>query len=417
MAFCRLYMIVCLFACICVLIITDRFNIKLVDCGFTDCIDIYWIDMSVNIVMLRVFRRKFVDLPINYSLSYYWSSGFTLSMFVGLQVISGIILSLLYIAEKLKRFFAVIKFNMESFFTWCVRYWHVWGVKVIFMLLFVHMGRALYYSRYSKGGVWHVGILLYILIMIEAFTGYVLPWHQMSYWAATVLTSIIESIPFVGPIVYRFIVGGFFVRGDTLIRMFSLHICIGFLLIGLMVVHLIYLHMVGSNNPLGIISFGDIVFFHSYYTVKDLVFFLICILFMVRIMWIAPDLLMGVENYMEINVMSTPISIKPEWYFLMFFSMIRCMNTKLGGISFVLSFLFFVWIPTHNYVSSYFIGRQLLFWIIINLFFMLIYLGMCHSEYPYLNICRVCRVLLMVLMFAFKLFWVCDWEQIIYLVK
>lgn len=353
-----------------------------------------------------MFRRNFVDLPISYSLNYYWSSGFTLSMFIGLQIIRGMILSLLYTAERLMRFSIVVKLCTESFFVWCIRYWHVWGVSMIFVLLFVHMGRALYYSRYNKGGVWHIGVFLYMLMMIEAFTGYVLPWHQMSYWAATVLTSIVESVPFVGPVVYRYIVGGFSVSSSTLIRMFSLHVSLGFVIVGLMVLHLIYLHKVGTNNPLGVTSFRDIVFFHSYYTVKDLVFFLICGLFVVGFMWVAPDLLIGVDGYMEANVMSTPVSIKPEWYFLMFFSMIRCMETKLGGVMLVLSFLFFVWVPTCNYVSSYFMGRQLLFWVIVNLFFVLIYFGMCHSEYPYLGICRVCRILLVALMFIFKLFWV-----------
>lgn len=164
----------------------------------------------------------------------------------------------------------------------------------------------------------------------------------MSYWAATVLTSIIDSVPYIGSVIYSYIVGGYSVTGDTLIRMFSLHVCLGFIIFGLIILHLIYLHMVGSNKPLGILSFRDIVIFHSYYTIKDMVFFLICVLFVVRCMWIVPDVLIGADSFMEANIMSTPVSIKPEWYFLMFFSMIRCMETKLGGIVLVLTSLFFI---------------------------------------------------------------------------
>nr|UTE83532.1 cytochrome b [Raillietina sp. HL-2022] len=355
---------------------------------------------------MSVIRRNFIDLPINYSLNYYWCSGFVLSGFIVMQIATGILLSFIYIADSTSSFYIISSISNDSFYSWCVRYWHLWGVTLIFLLLFVHLGRALYYSSYSKKGVWNIGFLLYLLMMVEAFTGYVLPWHQMSYWAATVLTSIINSVPVVGPTLFMYIVGGFSVNSDTLVRMFSVHVCLGFIILGLMVLHLFYLHLVGSNNPLCLVSFSDVVFFHCYYTVKDFMVFLSSVIIIICCLMLCPDLLLGVDSFLEANSMSTPVSIKPEWYFLMFFSMLRCIESKVGGITLILSFLFFMWVPTSNYSSAYFIYRQLIFWAIVCSFLVLTYFGSCHPEYPYLLICRVFSVLSVTFMFIFKLFWV-----------
>lgn len=356
--------------------------------------------------MVEIIRRKLVDLPINYSLNYYWCSGFILSAFVVIQVIRGVLLSFLYTADRIHSFFIVVNIGKDSFYSWCIRYWHVWGVTLIFLLLFIHLGRALYYSRYSKKGVWNIGFVLYLLMMVEAFTGYVLPWHQMSYWAATVLTSIINRIPIIGPVLFMYIVGGFSVCKDTLVRMFSVHICLGFVILGLIVLHLFYLHLAGSKNPLCLLSFSDVVFFHCYFTVKDFMVFLGGVVMVFCCLFFCPNILLGVDRFLEVNVMSTPVSIKPEWYFLMFFSMLRCMESKVGGVVLILSFLFFMWVPTSNYSSVYFLSRQLVFWIIVNLFFALTYFGLYHPEYPYLYVCRVFSVLSVAFMFIFKLFWV-----------
>lgn len=354
---------------------------------------------------LKIVRRNLIDLPINYSLSYYWCRGFVLSAFVIMQVISGVLLSFLYAANRFSSFFVVISLSKDSFYSWCLRYWHLWGVTLIFLLLFIHLGRALYYSSYNKKGAWNIGFILYLIMMVEAFTGYVLPWHQMSYWAATVLTSIVDSIPVIGKVLYTYIVGGFSVKNDTLIRMFSVHICLGFIILGLMVLHLFYLHLVGRRNPLCLLSFRDVVFFHRYFTIKDFTVFLGRIVIMLICIFLFPNLLLGVERFLEANQMRTPASIKPEWYFLMFFSMLRCIESKLGGIALILAFLFFMWVPTNNYSRSYFLIRQLIFWFIVRLFFSLTYFGFCHPEYPYIIVCRVYRILSVVLMFIFKLFW------------
>lgn len=177
----------------------------------------------------------------------------------------------------------------------------------------MHMGRSLYYSSYSKLGVWNVGFILYLLMLIEAFLGYILPWHQMSYWAATVITSVLQRIPFFGGPVYKFIVGGFSVTNVTLVRVFSAHVCLAFIIVGLSVIHLFYLHRGGSKNPLNAPSgYRDVVSFHRFLTSKDgyiVLFVFSCCVFMFLL---SPDAVLDIESYIEADPLVTPTKIKPE---------------------------------------------------------------------------------------------------------
>nr|YP_007375113.1 cytochrome b [Taenia martis]BAM76210.1 cytochrome b [Taenia martis] len=355
--------------------------------------------------MVVLFRRNLIDLPINYSVSYFWSIGFVLSMFMIIQILTGVILSFIYISDFKSSFFIVMNLSNDSFFTWCLRYWHIIGVNLLFMLLFIHIVRSLYYSGYNNKGVWNVGFLLYLLLMGEAFTGYILPWHQMSYWAATVLTSIVESLPIFGSILYNYVVGGFSVSGITLIRVLSVHIWLGFIILGLMIVHMYYLHKKGSSNPLYSFYYcGDVIYFHSYFSIKD--FFLFMMSSSIAILWLFlnPDMLVDIESYLEADSLSTPVSIKPEWYFLAFYTMLRCIGSKIGGIVLILSFLFFLWVPSTSGSSVYNFDRQFIFWSMLSLFVSLTYLGNCHPEYPYLFIGQVFSILLVLLLFIYKIF-------------
>nr|QIX04626.1 cytochrome b [Brachylecithum sp. PakAb2] len=356
--------------------------------------------------MSGLIRANVLDLPVNVSLSYLWCSGFMISGFLFLQVVSGVVLSLLYVSGSSVSFCCVMGFSSESLFLWLVRYVHIWGVTFIFVYIFVHIGRALYYSSYSKFGVWNVGFILYLFMMVEAFLGYILPWHQMSYWAATVLTSVIDSVPFIGGRVYRFIVGGFSVSEATLIRVFSAHICLAFIVIGLSFVHLYYLHKGGSNNPLFVGGYSDVVLFHSFFTLKDGFMFMVSLNLCVCFMWLCPDLVMDTESYIQANPLVTPVSIKPEWYFLPFYAMLRSVESKIGGLFLVLVFLFILWLPSLNEACCYYDSRQLVFWFIVSLFFLLGYLGSCHPEYPYIWVGKVSSFMLLVFLMVFKGLWV-----------
>nr|QXU59694.1 cytochrome b [Duthiersia expansa] len=356
--------------------------------------------------MLAIFRGNVVDLPINYSLNYFWCSGFMISIFMVIQILTGVILSLLYVADVDLSFRCVMDLGNESFFVWCVRYWHIWGVTLLFVLFFAHMGRALYYSSYSKLGVWNVGFILYLLTMVEAFLGYILPWHQMSYWAATVLTSIVECLPVFGPVVYKYVVGGFSVTNVTLVRVFSVHVCLGFVILGLMVLHLFYLHKSGSNNPLfSCFGYSDVVYFHSYFTVKDF-FCLVSLCSVVTLLiWLAPDFVVDTEGYLEANPLTTPAAIKPEWYFLIYYAMLRSIESKIGGLVCIVSLIFFLWVPSLNKSSAYSVSRQLIFWVVSSLFISLTVLGGCHPEYPFLQVCQCFNVVIVTCTFLFKLLW------------
>nr|YP_010231368.1 cytochrome b [Apharyngostrigea pipientis]QSV37698.1 cytochrome b [Apharyngostrigea pipientis] len=362
--------------------------------------------------MVSVVRGNVVDLPTNLSLSYYWCSGFMISSFLIIQVVSGVILSLLYVADSGLSFGCVLDLTMESLFVWFIRYFHIWGVTFIFLLFLVHMGRAIYYSSYSKLGVWNVGFILYLMMMVEAFLGYILPWHQMSYWAATVLTSILNSIPYFGPSLYKFVVGGFSVTNVTLVRVFSAHVCLAFLILGLSVVHLFYLHLGGSNNPLFISGgYSDVVLFHSYYTSKD-GYVLVALLFICcSFLMYFPDFVLDVESYIEADPLVTPVSIKPEWYFLAFYAMLRSVESKVGGLVLVLVFLFVLWLPSVNIPACYSVSRQFLFWLIVVLFILLSYLGACHPEFPYVYISKVSSFLMVIFVSLYKGLWASSYSR------
>nr|BBJ70603.1 cytochrome b [Benedenia seriolae]BBJ70615.1 cytochrome b [Benedenia seriolae]BBJ70627.1 cytochrome b [Benedenia seriolae]BBJ70639.1 cytochrome b [Benedenia seriolae]BBJ70651.1 cytochrome b [Benedenia seriolae] len=356
--------------------------------------------------MLQIIRGNIVDLPINSSLSYYWCSGFMISGFLVIQIISGIILSLLYVADVNLSFPCIMELTNDSLFSWCVRYVHIWSVSFIFIVFSVHMGRALYYSSYTKVPVWNVGFILYLIMMVEAFLGYILPWHQMSYWAATVLTSVVQSIPFIGLKLYNFIVGGFSVTNVTLMRVFAAHVVLAFVIIGLSVVHLFYLHKTGSNNALfAPTGYTDAVYFHSYYTNKD--FYCLMLLYFLCLFFIfyTPDLVLDAEAYLHADPLVTPASIKPEWYFLLYYAMLRSVSSKIGGLILVIVFLGVLWIPTSNYACCYFLSRQILFWLIVVLIILLSYLGGCHPEPPYVFISQLGSLLIVLALISYKFFW------------
>ena len=284
---------------------------------------------------------------------------------------------------------------------------HIWGVRFIFILFLVHMGRSLYYSSYSKLGVWNVGFVLYLLMMVEAFLGYILPWNQMSYLAATVLTSILNSVPFVGGALYKFVVGGFSVTNVTLVRVFSAHVCLAFIIVAFSVIHLFYLHLKGSKNPLYISGgYRDAILFHRFFTNKD-GFVLICLLWVFcMLLIVSPDFVLDVERYIQADPLVTPVSIKPEWYFLAFYAMLRSIESKIGGLVLVLVFLFVLWLPTNNEARCYSVSRQYVFWGFFSVFFILSYLGACHPEYPYVLVSKLFRLLAVFLLLAFKGLWV-----------
>nr|QRV61252.1 cytochrome b [Tanaisia sp. SS-2020] len=356
--------------------------------------------------MRRLLVLNLFDLPVSVGLNYWWCGGFMLGSFLVAQVASGFVLSCFY-SPGVGSFEAVVGLLGEDLYLWLVRYFHIWGVTFIFGWLYIHMARSLYYSSYVKKGVWNVGFVLYLIMMVEAFLGYVLPWHQMSYWAATALTSDASSVPFVGGMVYEFVVGGFSVTSLFLSRAYSAHICMGFILLGLSVVHLFYLHDKGSNDPISVGgSYGDAVRFHSFFTFKDGLVLGWSVWFFVGALWYSPDGLTDCAGYLEADPLVTPLSIKPEWYFLIFYAMLRSVDSKVGGLVLVVGFLFLLWLPSCNLSCVYEIARQYAFWFWVSSFFSLTYLGACHPEFPYSGLSLFYSGVVVLLVFLYKVFWV-----------
>nr|YP_009257639.1 cytochrome b [Aglaiogyrodactylus forficulatus]ANH20402.1 cytochrome b [Aglaiogyrodactylus forficulatus] len=355
--------------------------------------------------MLKIVKGNVYDLPTNVGINYFWCGGFTLSFILIIQVLTGVILSLLYVADQFLSFNCVMGLSNDELLTWFIRYFHIWGASAIFLVLFIHVLRGFYYNSYNKTSVWSIGFVLYLLMMVEAFLGYILPWHQMSYWAATVLTSVIQSVPFVGPILYTFIVGGFGVTNVTLTRMFAAHVILAFVILGLSGLHLVYLHKSGSSNSLNLNKgYSDSIYFHHYFSAKDVLSILGFLLCLFLIVLYNADLVLDSEAYLQANYMVTPVNIKPEWYFLFYYAMLRSISSKVGGLVFILLFLFVLWVPSGNNVlcTPYSNFHQIIFWLIIGFLIILSYFGACHPEWPYDVLSLIISIGLVILIICYK---------------
>jgi len=276
---------------------------------------------------------------------------------------------------------------------WIIRYLHANGASMFFIVVYSHIFRGLYYGSYMypREKLWMSGVIIFLLMMATAFMGYVLPWGQMSFWGATVITNLFSAVPFVGSSIVEWLWGGFCVSNATLNRFFSLHYLMPFLIAGLVLVHLSLLHKDGSNNPLGINTNVDTISFYPYFYVKDLFSFLILVLFFSFFLFFYPNLLGHADNYIPANPLSTPAHIVPEWYFLPFYAILRSIPDKLGGvvamISAILILLLLPFINTSEVRSSKF--RPIFgiaYWFLVSDFLLLGWIGQKPVESPYIEV-------------------------------
>ncbi len=284
-----------------------------------------WLDARLPI--LRLSHDSFVDFPTPKNLNYWWTFGAILSFCLVVQIISGVVLSMHYIPHADFAFASVEHIMRDVNYGWLLRYIHTNGGSMFFFAVYIHMFRGLYYGSYKdpREVLWILGVILYILMMASAFLGYVLPWGQMSFWAATVITNLFSVIPFIGDEILAWLLGGFSVDNPTLNRFYSLHYLVPFLISGIVVLHIWALHVPGNNNPKGIDVKGpqDTLPFHPYYTVKDgFALSAFVIVFAVFVFYM-PDALGHPDNYIPANPMVTPEHIVPEWYFLPFYAVLR----------------------------------------------------------------------------------------------
>nr|YP_002929463.1 cytochrome b [Varecia variegata variegata]BAH69155.1 cytochrome b [Varecia variegata variegata] len=351
-----------------------------------------------NHPLMKIMNNSLIDLPAPSNISSWWNFGSLLGACLTLQIITGLFLAMHYTADTTTAFSSVTHICRDVNYGWIIRYLHANGASMFFLCLFIHIGRGLYYGSFTLLETWNVGIILLFTVMATAFMGYVLPWGQMSFWGATVITNLLSAIPYIGINLVEWIWGGFSVDKATLTRFFAFHFILPFIIMALVMVHLLFLHETGSNNPLGIPSNSDKIPFHPYYTIKDFLGLLLLILLTLALVLFSPDLLTDPDNYMPANPLNTPPHIKPEWYFLFAYAILRSIPNKLGGVlALFFSILILAIIPLlHTAKQQSMIFRplsQYLFWILIANLFTLTWIGGQPVEHPYIVIGQTASIL------------------------
>nr|YP_010323008.1 cytochrome b [Malacacanthus capensis]UKP87822.1 apocytochrome b [Malacacanthus capensis] len=341
--------------------------------------------------ILSIVNGIVIDLPSPSNISYHWNFGSLLGLCLAIQLITGIFLAMHYCPDVSLAFDSISHILRDVNYGFMLKYFHANGASLFFLCVYMHMGRGLYYGSYMKMDVWNIGVIIYLVMMLTAFLGYVLPWGQMSFWGATVITNFCSAIPYVGTDVVQWIWGGFSVSNATLNRFFSLHYLFPFLIVGLGLLHVISLHTAGSNNPLGIDSNIDKVPFHVYYTYKDLFGMMVLSTILVIICYFMPNVLGDPENFIQANPLVTPVHIQPEWYFLFAYAILRAIPNKLGGVlALVFSILVLFLLPfIHSSKLRALTFRplgKLAFWFLVADFILLTWLGANPVEEPYVMV-------------------------------
>nr|AKM16257.1 cytochrome b [Eremitalpa granti] len=348
--------------------------------------------------LLKIINHSFIDLPAPSNISAWWNFGSLLGLCLIIQILTGLFLAMHYTSDTSTAFSSVTHICRDVNNGWLIRYLHANGASVFFICLFTHIGRGIYYGSYLFFETWNIGIILLFTVMATAFMGYVLPWGQMSFWGATVITNLLSAIPYIGTTLVEWIWGGFSVDKATLTRFFAFHFILPFIVAALTMIHLLFLHETGSNNPSGLNSDTDKIPFHPYYTVKDLLGVLILLLFLLLLTLFSPDLLGDPDNYIPANPLNTPPHIKPEWYFLFAYAILRSIPNKLGGVlALVLSILILAAFPLlhlSNQRSLMFRPlSQCMFWILVADLLVLTWIGGQPVEHPFILIGQLASVL------------------------
>nr|BBB21636.1 cytochrome b [Hynobius tsuensis] len=341
--------------------------------------------------LIKIINGSFVDLPTPSNISSLWNFGSLLGICLIAQIITGLFLAMHYTADTSSAFSSVAHICRDVNYGWLMRNIHANGASFFFICIYMHIGRGLYYGSYLYKETWNIGVILLFLVMATAFVGYVLPWGQMSFWGATVITNLLSAIPYVGDSLVQWIWGGFSVDKATLTRFFAFHFLFPFLIAGASIIHLLFLHETGSNNPTGIMSNMDKVPFHPYFSYKDALGFLIMLTMLFILSLLSPNLLGDPDNFTPANPLVTPPHIQPEWYFLFAYAILRSIPNKLGGVLALLaSIMILMLIPMiHTSKQRSLTFRpmtQLLFWLMVSNTLILTWIGGQPVEQPFIEI-------------------------------
>jgi quinol-cytochrome oxidoreductase complex cytochrome b subunit len=343
--------------------------------------------------LFAVINNHLIDYPTPINLNYFYGFGSLAGIMLVIQILTGIFLAMHYTPHIDLAFNSVEHIMRDVNNGWLIRYTHANGASFFFIVVYIHIFRGLYYGSYitPREALWCSGVLIFILMMATAFMGYVLPWGQMSFWGATVITNLFSAVPVVGKDIVDWLWGGFAVDNPTLNRFFSLHFTFPFVIAGVVLIHLILLHEVGSNNPLGLTLKTENIPFYPYFYTKDLFGLMVLLLIFFTFVFYYPNTLGHPDNYIEANPMKTPLHIVPEWYFLPFYAILRSIPNKIGGVIAMFgSLLIMLTIPFTNSSEIRSTAFRPLFkisyWLLVVAFFLLGWVGQMPVEYPYTEI-------------------------------
>nr|YP_002971069.1 cytochrome b [Ilyocoris cimicoides]ACJ69519.1 cytochrome b [Ilyocoris cimicoides] len=342
-----------------------------------------------NHPFISIINNSLIDLPSPSSISLWWNFGSLLGLCLMIQLITGTFLAMHYTANIELAFDSVIHICRDVNNGWLLRSMHANGASLFFICLYLHVGRGIYYGSYKLFMTWSVGVIMLFLVMGTAFLGYVLPWGQMSFWGATVITNLLSAVPYLGSELVKWLWGGFSIDNATLTRFFTLHFILPFVIAAMSMIHLLFLHQTGSNNPMGINSNCDKIPFHPYFSIKDLMGMMIMMfLFIMLNLW-EPRMLGDPENFLPANPLVTPVHIQPEWYFLFAYAILRSIPNKLGGVIAMISSIAIILIlPMSNKSkfqgTTFYPANQILFWSFVSTMLLLTWIGARPAEEPFI---------------------------------
>ncbi len=355
-----------------------------------------WVDQRLPVVTMV--QKEYGSFPTPRNFNYFWNFGALAMINLVIMIATGIFLAMNYVPHTAHAFDSVERIMRDVRYGWLLRYAHMNGASMFFIVVYIHIYRGMYYGSYKapRELLWMLGVIIFLLMMSTAFMGYVLPWGQMSFWGATVITNLFSAVPLIGPEIVTWLWGGFSVDNPTLNRFFSLHYLLPFVIVGVVFLHVTALHITGSNNPLGIEPKGpqDTLPFHPYYTIKDSVGVVAYLALFAFLIFFMPNYLGHPDNYIPANPLSTPAHIVPEWYFLPFYAILRAVPDKLGGVvlmfASILVWFALPWLDTSKVRSMRFrpLARPLfLLWVVS--FGVLTYVGAMPAEEPYVLIGQI----------------------------
>nr|WAJ48519.1 cytochrome b [Pleroneura sp. 1 GYN-2021b] len=356
------------------------------------------IPMRISHPLIKIMNNALIDLPTPTNISIWWNFGSLLGLCLTIQIMTGLFLAMHYTANIDLAFSSVIHICRDVNYGWLLRTLHANGASFFFICIYLHIGRGMYYGSFMYKNTWIVGVIILFLVMGTAFMGYVLPWGQMSFWGATVITNLLSAVPYLGTTLVEWLWGGFSVDNATLTRFFTFHFLFPFIIMAMVMIHLLFLHQTGSNNPLGMNSNLDKIPFHPYFSFKDLFGFIMLLMMLILLTLINPNLLGDPDNFSPANSLVTPTHIQPEWYFLFAYAILRSIPNKLGGvIALILSIAILMILPFYHMSNfqglQFYPINQTMFWLMLNIVILLTWIGARPVEDPYIIIGQILTIL------------------------